>query len=409
LDINSSAVTETEISMCLKKADAELMEELITKYKEETDAGNDKIIVEDINKDLDKDVENSANDNLSEMDVVGDDVNVYGLKKSEKSGATIGTVVAHCFYSMHFIPMIALSILFGIGAIFTADEEIQTIAKLGFDIGVVTIILVVISTLIAFLKQFLAYYDFKSYRENNTINISYGLFNKHTFRIPVNKINAVSISTSILGRICGRMYAQVKCVGVGDDEKEMSIITLSVTKKELHKRLMNLLPEFIPEEMKTDLKIEKNELNREPKSTKILYLIYVVLFMMLTVIVGSVALSIVEEKFYMVVAIAVCVLNLYFVIYTIGKYYTCGYLFLDEHAVLCEGVFSKKITIISHKSIEGIEISSGPIKNKLGICSGDIKIKASILDSVTSMCHIDVKHKDALIEGYLSKCRKSKV
>ena len=65
------------------------------------------------------------------------------------------------------------------------------IAVLG---SVTVIIFVFFSSLWDIAKGFIQYYDFKAKRQGNKIYLSYGLFKKVHYTIPVEKINAVKLT-----------------------------------------------------------------------------------------------------------------------------------------------------------------------------------------------------------------------
>ena len=85
-------------------------------------------------------------------------------------------------------------------------------------LGSVTVIIFgFFSSLWDIAKGFIQYYDFKAKRQGNKIYLSYGLFKKVHYTIPVEKINAVKLTQSLQARITGRYMAEVINVGMGDD------------------------------------------------------------------------------------------------------------------------------------------------------------------------------------------------
>ena len=378
LDINSTAATETEITMCLKKNEAILFESLV--------AGVD--------------------DTNAESGVSG----VTHNKEKDK-GAGIKEVLAHSFFSLKLVSMLAFSILVGMGAVFSgaAEEKIVSIIDIGRGVGFMTIIISVVAGVVAFVKQFLAYYGFIALREEDAIIISYGIFNKHNFRMPIDKISAVSITTSLIGRIFDRSHIQIKCIGVGDEETEKSIITLSLSKEILHKELLRLIPEFMPEEMNDSIKISRKEMNKEPSKVKALYAIYGLMVTVFIEISGVIAASLIDKKFIIVMVTLALLLISYIVAFIIGKYYTSGYLFCDNHIVLCNGVLSRNTTIVRYNSIENIVLSEGPLLRRFYLSYGHISIKASLIGETINICHIGKDTKEEFLDRYLSKCRGSKI
>lgn len=370
LDINSTAATETEVTICLKKSDAELFERLVV-AKEMAEEEN-------VSKEATNDIE-------------------------ENTGAGIKEVLAHSFFSLKFIAMLGLSVFFGFAATIpgSAEEEIITWLDVGRGAGIITIIVAIAAGGTTFIKQLFVYYGFIAYREGNDIIISYGIFNKHNFRMPVDKISAVSITTSLIGRVFDRSHIQIKCIGVGDEETEKSIITLSLSKQRLHQELLRLLPEFLPEEMKDSVMMSRNDMDKEPAKVKILYTVYGLIFILLVFVSGGIALTVLGRKFLPSLISLVVLLVAYIVIFIVGKYHTSGYFFGKNHMVLCNGILSRTTTIVRYKTIENVTLSQGPIDRRLKICSGHIAVKASLVGEVMDICYIGNEAKEKLLERYL--------
>lgn len=373
LDVNSTAATEAEITMCLKKNEAELFESLVSRHEEKI---GDSII----------------EDQAESVETVQEKVKVAGITE----------VLAHSFFSLKFFSMIAVSLLVGVMALFSAEEdEVLTIIDIGMGMGFMTGFISVIAGGVAFVKQFFAYYGFVADRRENIINVSYGVFNKHNFKMPVDKISAVVITSSFIGRIFNRAYIQIKCIGVGDEETEKSIITLSLSKERLHKELLRLLPEFLPEEMQDSLMVSRNDMHKEPPRVKVLYIVYGLIMSAFILLIGVCAMSFVDKQFAIIVVAIVILFVIYTILFLVGKYHTSGYLLCDNHIVLCNGVLSRTTTIVRYKTIETMVMSEGLLLKKLSLCRGSINIKASLVGEVVDICHIESEQKQELIDRYL--------
>ena len=162
--------------------------------------------------------------------------------------ASLGDMVVHGLFSIN---LFSLLILLGC-AVGMAEVVSDTLGQ-GFAgksiMGILASILVMatvfMSALWDIIKGFVKYYDFKVKRIEDRLYIRYGFLKKVSYTIPVDKINALKLTQSLLGRMSHRYMAEIVNVGMGDDEAEKQSFLLLYSKKEaLDAKLHSLLPEF---------------------------------------------------------------------------------------------------------------------------------------------------------------------
>lgn len=71
---------------------------------------------------------------------------------------------------------------------------------------------------LSLLKNFILFYNFQAYREEDTLTISYGLFERKTQKIPLSKIQGIRLHKQIIRRYLKR--STVELVIMGGQEKE---------------------------------------------------------------------------------------------------------------------------------------------------------------------------------------------
>ena len=79
---------------------------------------------------------------------------------------------------------------------------------------------------LSLLKNFILFYNFQAYREEDTLTISYGLFERKTQKIPLSKIQGIRLHKQIIRRYLKR--STVELVIMGGQEKEGEGLNLSL-------------------------------------------------------------------------------------------------------------------------------------------------------------------------------------
>ena len=217
-------------------------------------------------------------------------------------------------------------------------------------------------------------YGFRCRRDKDKIYISAGLLKKKRYAIPVDKINAVHIEYSFLGRILNRPY--IKLINIGGEQEETAgtRLLLSAPIAQLKEQMNILLPE---------LELPKQPcFTRQPKRIMVKKLIYV---MITCAVVVAVALFL-KEKFLKeyseIVFITIIVCFVYMLVYVVLKSFTAGLQFTDRYVMSREGAFGKRITIIPYGKIQNICFRSGPVDALLGVKKMDLFILADITNTV---------------------------
>lgn len=282
-------------------------------------------------------------------------------------------LVKHCLSTLK-ISWLLLGLFTMVTAIIGLRQQVNEISDLLDMLGAIIAILAFLATTIwNLVGDFFRLYDFHVYRSGNKLYLSYGLFNKREYIIPVEKINAVVIHQNLMARIMKRQYVELVCIGLGDEKKEGTQIMLASTMKELEANMKLLLPEYAN---KIHVSLEKQP--RSVIATKIPgYLLQITLGAICAV---CVYLSVAESLLGVIfAAIAVLLLRIF---QEILWYKTTG-LYCDEAGLaIATGVFTKRITFLDYYKIQTLKMKQGPFRKKYNLHQGEMHILAAAHSSV---------------------------
>lgn len=104
--------------------------------------------------------------------------------------------------------------------------------------------MIVVLILISAVWNALTYHDFRISRSASHLSVTYGLFNRKTYSMPVGRVSAIILRQTLLERMTHRYALEAANVGMGDEEKEVSLLCLSLPRKRLLTVLEQILPEY---------------------------------------------------------------------------------------------------------------------------------------------------------------------
>ena len=347
IDTNSlSTANETDIKIVLKKQKA-------------TDVKNR--ILNQLEKDS----------RTTEMKVEAD--NEYDVDYS------FGQIIMHSLYSVSISTIIVFGFIaapafFEIASTLkpSSGRNILSILKMFFYAAII-----VVPIVYSAFKSFFKYYGFKAARKDNEIFISYGLFNKRKYTIPVDKINAVVIDEPLMGRLFKRRNVEIINIGMGDDENEGAQLLLSCTKDEYLKKMKILLPEVAL----ADKLIKQN---------KEVGWIIAAQFLVVMMFSGIIAYFTTIYLFFGIMAAALFIF--------IMRYLNAGLDLGEKYLAISNGIVRKRTKYMQYEKIQYIKINQGPIGKILKISRGNVFILASILNMVHSIGYYDNKIFDEIAD-----------
>lgn len=363
IDTNSlSTADTTDLEILLKKKEAEEVKQLLlAMLKEQEDGEPDGEKIEE------------APTDTGEFDIMQGECDIVYSNKDILKNSLITMSVIEFAGALGMVVLAA-----GTAAVaFREEKEILAI------LGTLLLQFVLASSLIAdFIRKFLQDFHFRAKRHGDKIYVYCGLFKKKSYVVPVDKINAVTLKYTFIGRICKRAYVKVINIGGQGEEADGMKLLLTDTYGELGRKLNILLPEFeLPQ-------IER--MIKPPKRLLGIYRVYAVFSAAVAFAACECTVALTGEGGIGGMAVlagllagaAVGALYLY-ICYM--KYRASGIMYTDKTFILSRGIFTKNIQTIPYARIQFIHTKQGPLMRRLGLLEGNVSILASALSQTQYM------------------------
>ena len=108
-----------------------------------------------------------------------------------------------------------------------------------------TLLLFIIQTIVPILGQIIRYFNFKVYRNEDTIYLQHGLLTNYRSSFDISRVNAFSIKKPFFARIMGMAYLETDVVGINAVSNDVTpTLCLVMKEKELDEIIKRLIPEF---------------------------------------------------------------------------------------------------------------------------------------------------------------------
>lgn len=222
IDTSSLSTAEkTDVQIVLKKADAEEFCRIVMG------------LLKEVTREQDDEKKTSIDEGVQES---------FGEK------ASLSDILRHGFCSITIFSLVV--IVAGVGGLIEVisrfaekGELVQSLVS-GL-VGIFAVFSFVLSAVWNIVKNFIRYFEFSVKRRGNEIYIQYGILKRVEYTVPINKIQALKISQTLIARIAGMYMVELINIGIGDDKEEKnSFFILYGKKKDVEKKIEKLLPEF---------------------------------------------------------------------------------------------------------------------------------------------------------------------
>ncbi len=241
-----------------------------------------------------------------------------------------------------------------------------------------------LSFVISFLASFFTYYDFKVYKNENDIEVNYGLLVRRTNTFKLSKIKGVKISQGIIKRIFGYATVSLEVIGYvnensnNNNSEEYTIGVLMPLCKvgEINENLSKILPNYVPDE-------------KQVKSVKYPPFIlwktaFISLFSGICYLLGL-AIVLTLKAYSVILPFSLILLFIYAIIVAMVMIVECfayknnGVAINGNKITVYNGSIVKTCTIINAKNLIGVEDITTPLRKKAGIYSYNLHIKTNAL------------------------------
>lgn len=313
-----------------------------------------------------------------------------------------GEIAAHCLYDLNIssliigLPLVVFAIIGFVAMFMDGQIGVEEIFA-----SVVQVVTFGYACIYAIVGKFFRYYNLTVARQENRIYMKYGMFKIREYVIPVEKINAIHIKQTLVGRMCKRYNVSMECVGVGDNEKEIAQLTLSLKMDEIKERLSVLLPEYDLMQLDAIKGISKKAIVH--KLMRLVWVIFIATCVNVGIFIG---MNIIDDfgvlakdtTFWIVDAVIVGVILLWVLIHGLLQLKVEAIGLGDRNLMTVTGAYGKDITIISYKKIQYVSTKKSPTSKLTGLVRGDANILSGLLGTVKDIPYMNENDVNTLVE-----------
>lgn len=247
-------------------------------------------------------------------------------------------------------------------------------------------------------NSFVKYHGFTVTKREGNIEISYGLFEKHTNTFSEDRIKAVKISQGLVQRMLGFATVKLEVIGYtvnsGEDSKnaELGVLVPFCRYEEIGEILGRILPGYTPDEKKT---------------RAVSYFPFVSWFLLIFGGIAAAALLLTALVMLLLNAPGVAILATLISIFGAGVivlavkavsaalgYQINGVALNEGKITVYSGGFTKNVTVFKTKNLIAVENVTTPLRKRAGIASLVMHLKTN---SVSNEVKVHIQ-KDALSE-----------
>jgi len=284
--------------------------------------------------------------------------------------ASIGELMLHGLFSIRIFNLILVA-----GVLILCIDAYQNEGIPSFDV-ILSILAFLALTLWPTIKEFIKYLNFRIERKKDKVYLSYGVFKKVAYSVPVDKINGIKLSQTWIARITGHYMVEIVNVGMDDDEKEANTFFLPYNELEtIQNQLHLLLPEF-------DGAIEIKE-EKQPGVIWLLSLPWLALYIVMTVVTYLIVEAYMPGASikYGVILVAV-VLLIWRTITKLADFLTKAIKVDEKFLKIVNGRFGRSVLFVKYDKIQYVTGRQCVIAKHFGIQKGTISLLASMKNRI---------------------------
>ena len=325
----------------------------------------------------------NANEQQTEEVLLSDKDSLYRFTSGKKMLYTLINIASTAFFTVLFA-VLAITVI----GVCKGMLQLDSLGTWGqyflyailFAVGGV-LLFSIFSFIGSIIHSFVGYYDFTITKRDNNIQISYGLFEKHTNSFSYDRIKAIKISQGLVQRILGFASIRLEVIGYtvasGDDDKNAGLGVLIPFCKydEIVDILGKVLPDYIPSEKQT-------------KSVSLFPFVswFLLIFGIISgiVLAGTVAvMAVLDVPATVISAVAFVIAGVAAIVILIKlasavlAYHTNGIALEDGKITAYSGGFNKNITVFMSKHLVAVENVTTPLRKKHGISSVVMHLKTN--------------------------------
>lgn len=297
--------------------------------------------------------------------------------------------------------IIAFFLLVIIANIVKDQELLNSLQEAFFGMLFIFLLVEIFILIIGTISSFVSYHQFRIYKNEDDLEVNYGLLVKHTNTFKLKKIRAVRICQGLINRIFGFVKIKIEVIGYtensnNENESYTSGVLIPLCKKsEVNEILSKILPSYIP-------------LKKEYKAKKYLpFILWPILIESIIFVLSLVYFSIffltlkmndaflISLGFHGVVYLVTILLT---IVDRLFAYHNNAISINDNKVTIFFGSFYKEEVVILKEDIISIEDVTTPLRKKHNIYSYIIHFRSNMLTNVVKCDIIDEEVRERLLD-----------
>ena len=342
--------------------------------------------------------QNNKNTLVSQVDILNSD-NINDIYNFDSKKKAIYTALNVAWVIVGGIGALILGIISMSILVLLKEMEWPLLLIVVAGSLLVLIVLTLIIFVFGLFGSIIAYYNFKIIRNENDIEINYGLITKLHNTFKYNKIKAIRISQSIIQKIFDYVTIKVEVVGYtvqsGDENKTYTTgMLIPICKKsEINSLLGSLLPDYIP--------IEREHEAKHYFPFISFHLLFSFIIFVLIQIISGIFLNYYgyDNEFMNVIGVLWIVYIIYIAILLLERKFAkinSGFSLKDGKLCIYRGSFIQETIVMRKQNIIGIDVKTTYFRKKKNIYSYKIHFRSNAETNTVTVLNIDKTEGDKI-------------
>jgi len=335
--------------------------------------------------------------------LLSDKDSLYRFTSKKKMLYTLINIVSTAFFTAFFGVLAIITI--GICKLLLQLDALGTWGQYFLFAVLITVGAMLLFSVVSFvacmIHSFVGYHNFTITKRGSDIQISFGLFERHTNTFSYDRIKAVKISQSLVQRMLGFASIKLEVIGYTNDNQndnnaDIGVLVPFCKYDEIGEILGKVLPDYVPDKKQT------KSVSYFPFISW--FALTLGIIMVVVLLQATLPMLILNVSSTIVAIVAFAILGLGAIIFVIKAlsaildYQNSGLAINNGKITAYYGGFTKNVTVFSTKNLITAENVTTPLRQKAGITSLVMHLKTNALSN-----EIEVQIQNHEISGELEE------
>ncbi len=335
--------------------------------------------------------------------LLSDKDSLYRFTSKKKMLYTLINIVSTAFFTAFFGVLAIITI--GICKLLLQLDALGTWGQYFLFAVLITVGAMLLFSVVSFvacmIHSFVGYHNFTITKRGSDIQISFGLFERHTNTFSYDRIKAVKITQSLVQRMLGFASIKLEVIGYTNDNQndnnaDIGVLVPFCKYDEIGEILGKVLPDYVPDEKQT------KSVSYFPFISW--FALTLGIIMVVVLLQATLPMLILNVSSTIVAAVAFAILGLGSIIFVIKAlsaildYQNSGISINNGKITAYYGGFTKNVTVFMAKNLITAENVTTPLRQKAGITSLVMHLKTNALSN-----EIEVQIQNHEISGELEE------